>query len=107
MEEKRKFRRFSTNLKAQYFLEESKENRKECTIINVSRNGAGLEFYTPERIGIGSNLILEIFAPKATDPVNVKGIVRWIRQGEKDFIGGIEVALKSYKEKLADLINSY
>jgi len=102
--EDRKSKRFSTNLNAQYFLVESKGNGKECTVINVSSNGAGLEFYTPARIDIGSNLVLKIFAPKATDPVTVKGIVRWVKQGEKDFVGGIEVVLKSDKEKIADLI---
>ena len=104
MEGKRKSRRFTTNLKAQYFLEESKRNGKECTIINVSSNGAGLEFYTHEKIAISTDIALKIFAPKATDPINVKGNLRWVKQGEKDFVGGVEVVLQSDKEKLAVLI---
>ena len=104
MERERKSRRFTTNLKAQYFLGESKGNGKECTVINVSSNGAGLEFYTHEKIGISTDLTLKIFAPKATDPINVKGILRWVKQGEKDFVGGVEVVLQSDKEKLAVLI---
>ena len=104
MERERKSRRFTTNLKAQYFLGESKGSGKECTVINVSSNGAGLEFYTHEKIDISTNLTLKIFAPKATDPINVKGILKWVKQGEKDFVGGVEVALQSDKEKLAVLI---
>ena len=104
MERERKSRRFTTNLKAQYFLGESKGNGKECTVINVSSNGAGLEFYTHEKISISTDLTLKIFAPKATDPINVKGILRWVKQGEKDFVGGVEVVLQSDKEKLAVLI---
>ena len=104
MEEKRKYIRCAINLKARYFLGDRKGNGKKCTVIDVSPSGAGLEFYMPEKIGIGSNLILEVFAPKATDPINVKGIVRWVRQGEKDFVGGIEVTLRSDNEKLADLV---
>ena len=104
MEEKRNSIRFTTNLNARYFSGESKGNGKKCTVINISRNGTGLKFCTPEKFGIGSNLMLEIFVPNATDPINVKGIVRWIREGEKHFIGGVEVTLKSDNEKLADLI---
>jgi len=104
MEVKRKSKRFTTSLKAQYFFGESKGNGKECTIINVSSNGAGLEFYTQEKLGINTDLTLKIFAPKATDPINVKGILRWVKQGEKDFVGGVEVVLQSDKEKLAVLI---
>ena len=104
MEGKRKSRRFTTNLKAQYFVGESKGNGKECTVINVSGNGAGLEFYTHEKIGISTDLTLKIFAPKATDPINVKGILRWVKQGEKDFVGGVEVVLQPDKDKLAVLI---
>ena len=103
MEEKRKSRRYTTNLKAQYFLGDSKGYGKECTVINVSGNGAGLEFYTHEKIGISTDLTLKIFALKATDPINVKGILRWVKQGEKDFVGGVEVVLESDKEKLAVL----
>ena len=104
MEGKRKSRRFTTNLKAQYFLGENKGSGKECTVINVSSNGAGLEFYTHEKIGISTNLTLKVFAPKATGPINIKGILKWVKQGEKDFVGGVEVVLQSDKEKLAVLI---
>ncbi len=88
---KRNSIRFATNLNARYFSGESKGNRRECTVINVSRNGTGLKFCTPKKFGIGSNLILEVSVPHATNPINVKGIVRWIREGKKDFSGGIEL----------------
>ena len=104
MEGKRKSRRFTTNLKAQYFLGDSKENEKECTVINISGNGAGLEFYTHENIDINTDIDLKIFAPEATNPIHVKGMLRWVKQGEKDFVGGVEVVLQSDKEKLAVLI---
>ncbi len=104
IEGKRKSKRFTTNLKAQYFLGESKGNGKECTIINVSSNGAGLEFYTQEKLAVSTDITLKIFAPKATEPINVQGILRWVKRGEKDFVGGVEVVLQSDKDKLAVLI---
>ena len=104
MEGKRKSRRFTTNLKAQYVLGRSQESEKECTVINVSGNGAGLEFYTHEKIDTNTDIDLQIFAPEATDPIHVKGILRWVKHGEKDFVGGVEVGLQSDKDKLAVLI---
>lgn len=101
---KRKSRRFTTSLKAQYSLGESEGDGKECTVINVSGNGAGLEFYTHETIGINKDVTLKIFAPEAKTPIHVKGILRWVKEGEKDFVGGVEVVLQSDKDKLAVLI---
>lgn len=101
---KRKSRRFTTSLKAHYSLGESEGDGKECTVINVSGNGAGLEFYTHEKLGVNADITLKIFAPEATDPIRVKGILRWVNQGEKDFVGGVEVVLQSDKDKLAVLI---
>ena len=104
MEGKRKSRRFTTNLKAQYALGGSQESGKECTVINVSGSGAGLEFYTHEKIDSNTDIDLNIFAPEATDPIHIKGILRWVKHGEKDFVGGVEVVLQSDKDKLAVLI---
>lgn len=104
MEERRKSKRFTINLKAQYSQEERKGKGKECTVINISRTGAGLELYTSEKIIVGTTLFFEMFAPEVIGPTKVEGIVRWVKQGKKDFIGGIEVTSKSDKDKLEDLI---
>ena len=50
-------------MKGFYFIGEKKGEGKECTIINVSLNGAGLEFYTFEAISVKTKLFLEIFPP--------------------------------------------
>jgi len=104
MEERRKSKRFTINLKARYFLKGSKGNWEECTVINISHDGAGLEFYTSEKIVVGSTLFLEIFVPKVIEPINVEGVLRWVKQGKRDFIGGIEVTSKSDKDKVEVLI---
>lgn len=104
MKGKRKSKRFTTNLKGRYVLESSEGNEKECTVINVSGNGAGLEFYTHEKIAIGTEIGLTIFAPEATDPIHVSGILKWVKQGERDFVGGVEVVVPTDKDKLAELI---
>ena len=104
MEEVRKNERLPTNLKAKYFLKEEKGNGKECTIINISHGGMGLEFYTPEKIVEGSSLLLEIFYAKSIEPIKVEGTIMWVEQGEKDYIGGIDITSKSDKDKLEVLI---
>ena len=104
MEDRRRSKRLAINLKARYFLEEKKGNGGECTVINISRNGAGLEFYTFEKIDIGSSLIVELFVPLTKETINVNGILRWLKQGKVDFVGGIEVTSKSDEEKLTNLM---
>ena len=104
MAEKRKAKRFPINLKAHYFPGEERESGKECTIINVSRDGAGLEFYTSEEIVVGSTPLLEIVCPEIRKSTNVEGVVRWVKQGKRDFIGGIEVTARSDEDKLANLL---
>ncbi len=104
MEEHRKSKRFATNLSARYFLKERTGNWRECTVINICRSGTGLEFYTAEKIDKGSVIHLRIFVSETMEPIDIKGIVRWIKQGKKDFIGGTEAISKEDKDKLADLI---
>ena len=62
-EERRKSWRFPRHLKGFYYLDGVREEGKECTIINISLNGAGLEFYTLETINEQTKLSLEIFPP--------------------------------------------
>ncbi len=104
MEDKRKAKRFATNLKAHYFLKEGEGEGKECTVINISRNGVGLEFYTTEEIVAGSTIFIKIFAAKSLKPTDVEGVVKWVNQGERDFVGGIKANSKLDEEKLANLI---
>ena len=59
MEDQRKYKRFPSQLNARY-LEENKEEWKDCRIINVSREGMGVEVYMQEAINIGSILQMEL-----------------------------------------------
>jgi len=105
IKERRKSRRYPSNLKGQYFLKERKGDGKECTIINISLNGASLAFYTLENISVSSTLLLEIFDCKGKESTNVEGIVRWVKQGKKDFICGIELTETLDEAKLTTLVS--
>ena len=41
-------------------------------------------------INVGSIIFLEIPMPHEFAPLNIKGTLRWIKEKENDFIGGVE-----------------
>ena len=89
-EENRAAIRFATNLKGRYFVKEHEKLWGNCTVFDVSRTGMGIKFHTSETIEVGSHITIEIEVPSELEPMNVKGILRWIKQGENEFLGGIE-----------------
>ena len=90
MDNRRKFSRFDTQMKAQYVLKGKKGGRGDCTVVDISRTGMGIKFRTPEKINLGSTIRLEISIPTELEHINVEGILKRINQKEKGFIGGIE-----------------
>lgn len=90
MENRRKFSRFDTQIEAQYILKGKKRDRGECTVVDISRQGMGIKFRTPEKINLGSTIRLEISIPMELEHINVEGVLKRINQKEKGFIGGIE-----------------
>jgi len=94
MEDKRKYKRFPSQFSARY-LEENKKEWRECCVINVSREGMGIEIYMQEAIRIGSILQLEIVVPVKKEPINAMGTLMWIRELKSDpkfnFIGGVKL----------------
>lgn len=89
--EGKKSLRVPTSVKAQYFLSGREQEAKECTVINVSLSGAGLAFYTPKRIGVGTMLSLKIFALEGEAVISLAGMVKWVNRGKKDFLCGIKL----------------
>ena len=99
----RRYPRFSTALKGLYFIEEKSGEGKKCIIINISVNGAGLKLYTCETIIENSKLLLEIYSPDGKETINVEGIIRWVKQGSKDCVCGIQLTKKLDKDQLETL----
>ena len=92
MEDRRKYRRFPIQLSARY-LEENEKEWKECSVINISREGMGIEVYVSERIHIGSILQFEIVVPIKEEPIDVIGTLMWIKELKGNprfnFVGGV------------------
>jgi hypothetical protein len=51
----------------------------------------GIKFHTPETIDVGLTLTIEIEVPSELEPISVKGILRWIKPADNEFLGGIEL----------------
>ena len=91
MEQKRKFVRFATTLSAEYSLKGSESGGGNCTVINISLNGAGLECEASDPIAVGATVVLKIFDSENKETVDAEGIVKWKKQTEKGFLCGIEL----------------
>jgi hypothetical protein len=90
-EENRAAIRFATNLKGRYFVKELEKLWGNCTVFDVSRTGMGIKFHTSKPIDVGSTITIEIEVPSELEPMSLKGILRWIKEGENKFLGGIEL----------------
>lgn len=104
MEDRRKYKRFPTQLIARY-LRENEEEWKNCTVINIGRGGLGITVYVREKIPMDSSLQLEIIVPAKKEPIKVTGILRWIMEQEEEmsFMGGIEFTKILDEIELANL----
>jgi len=90
MEERRKSARVPIKLRGLYHLQ-GEESWKECSVVDLSRNGMGIAFLTQEEIDVGSTIHLKVFYLKEPNTANIKGILKWIKPMENGFIGGIEI----------------
>ena len=88
--DRRRYARYTTRVKAQYFLKDHNQEWTECIILDVSSKGMGIVFLTYKAIDIGSTILLEIPVHEGLDPITIVGLLRWITKKGNDFIGGIE-----------------
>jgi len=93
IEDRRKFKRFPLELAGRYLLEANLREWKSCSVVNVCREGMGIEVSFREKVEIGSIMQIEIKVPEKKKPVITKGILKWIRELEKinNFLGGVEL----------------
>jgi hypothetical protein len=92
MNERRQLKRFSLKLKAHYTFEKERANWKECSIVDVTYNGMGLKFTSPETVKVGTPIYLAIVIDEAVRPVRLKGVIRWGGEGADGCVCGVELA---------------
>ena len=110
MDERRRYKRFPVQLITRY-LEDDKDEWKECAVTNISREGMGIGVYSREKIHMNSILQLEIVFPEKNEPIGVTGTLEWIRKlkgdSEFNFVGGVNVIAIDPEDKWALLDYAY
>jgi hypothetical protein len=91
MNERRQLRRFSLKLKAHYTFEDERDNWRECSIIDVTYNGMGLQFHSFETIKVGTPIHLAIVIDQALRPVRIRGVIKWEGKGADGCVCGVEL----------------
>jgi hypothetical protein len=97
-------RRENANLPAQYFIKKQSARYMDCTIVNLSRSGAGVLFPAEETLDKGAAVFLDVVLPKSFEQVTLRGeIKRNYPQGGKLY-GGIKFDLLLAEDMFAKLV---
>ena len=64
---------------------------RKCSTVDVSRKGLCLRFHEPKKVLLGSSVYLEIPTFKGLKPICVEGILKWRKQEDSNYIGGVEL----------------
>lgn len=83
MDERRKYIRFPVQLTARY-AECDQENWKECSVIDISREGMRISIYSRERIEQGALLKIQISLPEEKNNIAAEGTLIWIEELKDD-----------------------
>lgn len=87
----RKYKRYPTHREARYLPDNISGSAQLCTIVNVSRKGMGIIFHTDEEMRAGTVMHIEVPLTQCSEPIKVRGILRWVDRMEIDSIGGVEL----------------
>ena len=88
----RKWHRAPVQLPAQYFIKGFSSRYTDCTIINISRKGAGVLFPFTEALKERAAIFFEFIVPKTFERMSVKGELKYKNHREEGQIGGVEFA---------------
>ena len=110
MDDRRKFLRFPLQLRARY-TENNGNNWKECSIIDISREGMGVIIHSIEAINEGVLLKIAIHAPVLDDPITVEGRLMWLKELKDDpqfnYAGGVQLTSIAPEDKWALIDYAY
>ena len=110
MDDRRKFLRFPLQLGARYTAE-NEDKWKECSVVDISREGMGVIIYSIEAISKGALLEIEIHAPMQDDPMRIEGKLVWLKEIKDDplfnYAGGVQLTSISPENKWALIDYAY
>jgi hypothetical protein len=91
--------RIAIQRRAKFTLKDEKRRWEACTLMNLNQNlqGVGVRFHTTQDIKVNSIVIIDLSDEGKNNSLSIIGIVRWIKKGEDDLTGGIELIGNSNK----------
>ncbi len=99
----RKWRRAAVQLPAQYFIKGQSTRYGDCTILNLSRRGAGVLFPLHEPLKAKAPIFFEFQLPNTFAQMTVKGQLKNKNKRNDGFVGGIEFETLLPEEMFARL----
>ncbi len=103
MKDRRKFLRFPVRLSACYSEENKEDWTRQCSIVDISREGMGLVVYLKDKFPIGCLLHFMVDVPTKEKSVCFAGVLSWIKTLKKDpdynFKGGIKLQIIDSEDK--------
>jgi hypothetical protein len=87
---KRKWHRQPVRLLAHYFVKYRGDRFNICTIVRLSRNGAGVVFPPDGPVHKNDPVFFEIVMPRTFQPINIKGQVKNTTSIGDDIVTGVK-----------------
>jgi hypothetical protein len=87
---RRQWRRKTVQIPAQYFIKNQSKRYLDCTVINLSRNGAAVQFPTFELLKAKAAIFLDIMVPKTFQQLTLRGELKIKYRNQTGLIGGIK-----------------
>lgn len=103
MQYTRQYKRYPTQMEANFSLADSNGNRQPCTIVNISRKGMGIIFHTDAEIDVGTTIRVEVYISGTSRSISASGTLKWFDKMDIDVIGGIELINELSDVQLAKL----
>ena len=111
MKDRRKFIRFPVRVRAHYSEENNEEEKTQCSIVNISREGMGVTVYLEAKLSLDAMLKFMVDVPEIDKTVSFTGTLNWIKalKGDPDYNykGGIKLTTIDPEDKWALLDYAY
>lgn len=82
--------RETVEMPAQYFIKKQSARYMDCSIVNLSRSGAGVLFPEGETLDKGALIFLEVVVPRSFEQVTLRGEIKRNFHENGKLYGGIQ-----------------
>jgi len=111
VKDRRKFIRFPVRVRAHYSEENNEEEKTQCSIVNISREGMGVTVYLEAKLPLDAMLKFVVDVPDREKSVSFTGTLNWIKALKRDpdynYKGGIKLTAIDSEDKWTLLDYAY